>query len=457
MYDLVVHGGTVIDPLDGVYPANIGIGDGKIEEVSDKPLKGKKEINGEGNMISPGFIDIHMHEDKIENDRIDFKVLNRMVRMGVTSVVGGNCGYGDVDIGTYFRHLEMQKSPVNYAGLIGHELIRRRAGCDDVYRKASPAELIRMKELLNKGLEEGALGLAFGLEYVPGTPLSEVLELSELVSHFPERMVATHFRFDAERSLEAIAEMIMIARETGVRSQVSHIGSCAASGHIDAALEMVSAARKGGVDVMADVYPYTAFSTRIGSAVFDGNPFEKWGVDPEAIRIIQGKYAGETCTKEIFEYMRKHEADNFVVASVMKEDEVITAMKHPLVMIASDGVLNKGQGHPRVAGTFPRFLGRYVRDLALMPLKEGIRKITLLPAETAGLKNKGRIQEGYDADITLFDFNKIIDTATFDDPLVEPEGIETVIVKGVPVIANGEFTGEGPGTVIRVQTEKQGG
>lgn len=449
MYDLVLLNGTIIDPEDGEYKANIGIENGKIAEISGSVLQGKSEIDAEGKMVSPGFIDIHMHEDKIENGKIDFQVFRRMVRMGVTTVVGGNCGYGDADIDTYFRRLESEKPPLNYSGLVGHELLRRAVGCEDVYRGSDAAELKQMKGQLREGLEAGALGLAFGLEYVPGTPLSEVLELSSVVAEEPDRMIATHFRFDAERSMEAIAEMIMIARETGVRSQVSHIGSCAAFGYIRPALTMIEGARQGGVDVMADVYPYTAFSTRIGSAVFDDNPFKKWNVGPEAIKIIQGKYAGETCTRGIFEYMRKYEPDNYVIAFVMKEEEVITAMKHPLVMIASDGVLNQGKGHPRVAGTFPRFLGRYSRDMKLMPLQEAIRKITLMPAETARFKTKGRILEGFDADITVFDYSSIMDTATFDEPLSSPEGINTVLVNGIPVVDNGEFTGDRPGRVIR--------
>jgi len=449
MYDLVINKGEIIDPLDGRYKANIGIEDDKIKKISKNELKGKKVIDAKSNMISPGFIDIHMHEDNVKNNKIEFEIFNNMVQMGVTTAIGGNCGLGNSEIGNYLNILTETNSPLNYAGMIGHGSLREKVGCNDKYRKTSEKEILEMKNILKKGLEEGAIGLSFGLEYTPGATIMEMIELCKIVANYSGRLVAAHYRFDANRSLEAIAEMIIIARETGVKFQISHIGSCAAFGQMETALKMIEAANQAGVDIMADVYPYDAFSTYVGSAVFDEGCFEKWGVDYSALKVTEGKYKNQRCDREIFEYIRKNEPDDLVVAFVMEEKEVVKAMQHPLVMIASDGILNDGQGHPRAAGTFPRVLGEYVREKGKLNLKNAIDKITRMPAERTGLTKKGRIKEGYDADLCIFDYNKIIDKATFNNPTQKPEGIREVIVAGTSVVENGELVDKYPGSVLR--------
>ncbi|MGM0437547.1 MAG: N-acyl-D-amino-acid deacylase family protein [Bacillota bacterium] len=448
MFDMVINNGEIIDPKDGVYKANIGVKKNKIKKISKDELKGKKIIDAESEMISPGFIDIHMHEDNFKNGKIKFEIFNNMVQMGVTTAIGGNCGLGDSNIGNYLDVLEEESPPLNYAGMIGHGSLREKVGCNDRYGKASQKEILEMKNLLKMGLEDGAIGLSFGLEYTPGATIMEMIELSKVVANYSNRLVAAHYRFDANRSLEAIAEMIIIARETGVKFQISHIGSCAAFGQMETALEMIKAANEAGVDIMADVYPYDAFSTYVGSAVFDEGCFEKWGVDYSAIKVTEGKYKGQRCNKEIFEYIRENEPDDLVVAFVMEEKEVLKAMQHPLVMIASDGILNEGQGHPRAAGTFPRVLGKYVREEGKLELIKAIDKITRMPAERAGLSNKGRVKEGYDADLCIFDYDKIIDKATFNSPTKKPEGIKEVIVGGTSVVDNGNLVDKYPGSVL---------
>ncbi len=449
MFDLVINNGEIIDPADGKYKANIGVKSGLIKEISKDKLEGKKSIDAQNNMITPGFIDIHMHEDNLKEGKIKFEIFNNMVQMGVTTAIGGNCGLGDADIANYLDLLEKKTPPLNYAGMIGHGSLREKVGCNDRYGNASQKEVMEMKKLLKKGLEAGAIGLSFGLEYTPGATIMEMIELAEVVADYPDRLVAAHYRFDATRSLEAIGEMIIIARETGVKFQISHIGSCTAFGQMETALKMIEAARNGGVDIMADVYPYDAFSTYVGSAVFDEGCFEKWGVDYNAIKVTEGKYKGKRCNKEIFEYIREKEPDDLVVAFVMEEKEVIKAMQHPLVMIASDGILNNGQGHPRAAGTFPRVLGKYVREERKLELINAIDKITRMPAERTGLSNKGRIKEGYDADLCIFDYDTIIDKATFDIPTQKPEGIKEVIVAGTSVVNKGNLVDEYPGSVLR--------
>ena len=449
MFDLVLNNGEIIDPLDGIYQANIGIEDGKIKEITENKLDGKIILDVDSKLISPGFIDIHMHEDKIKEGKIKFEIFNNMVQMGVTTAIGGNCGLGDAEIGNYLKILDKEIPPLNYGGMIGHGSLREKLGCNDRYGEASSEEIKEMKKLLKKGLEDGAFGLSFGLEYTPGATIMEMIELCKVVAEYPDRIAAAHYRFDADRSLEAIAEMIIIARESGVKFQISHIGSCTAFGQMNTALKMIEAARDGGVDIMADVYPYDAFSTYVGSAVFDEGCFEKWGVDYDAIKVTEGKYKGQRCNKKIFEEIRKNEPDDLVVAFVMEEKEVLKAMQHPVVMIASDGILNEGQGHPRAAGTFPRVLGKYVREEDKLDLINAIDKITRMPAKRLNLNNKGRIKKDYDADLTIFDYEQIIDKATFDDPVKAPLGVEYVIVNGKLAVKKGKLTANNSGKVIR--------
>lgn len=204
MYDLVINNGKIIDPIDGEYRANIGVKNNKIKKITESKLNGKKVIDAESNMVSPGFIDIHMHEDDLKNGKIKFEIFNNMVQMGVTTAVGGNCGLGHSDIGNYLDVLEKESPLLNYAGMIGHGSLREKAGCNDRYRKASQKEISEMKNLLKKGLEDGAIGLSFGLEYTPGATITEMIELCKVVSNYSNRLVAAHYRFDANRSLEAV-------------------------------------------------------------------------------------------------------------------------------------------------------------------------------------------------------------------------------------------------------------
>jgi N-acyl-D-amino-acid deacylase len=453
MFDVVINNGSIIDPIEGYYEACIGIKNGKIEKISKKKIQGERIINADGKKVSPGFIDIHMHEDKAVDGKIDYEIFNYMALMGVTTVVGGNCGLGDANIGHYFKIINKQGSPVNYIGLIGHSSLREELGFDDNdrYRSASRNEIEKMCEIIEKGLNEGAYGLSFGLEYNPGTSTEEIMELCKLVTNYQNKIVSAHYRFDAVRSLEAMAEMIIIARETGVKFQISHIGSCTAFGQMKPGLQMLEAAYKAGVDVMADVYPYDAFSTYIGSAVFDEGCFERWDNSYDAIEMAEGKYKGKRCTEEIFNYVRNNEPDSLAIAFVMNEAEVIEAMKHPLVMIASDGLIKNGQGHPRAAGAFPRVLGKYVREGEKLDLITAIKKMTYMPARRLKLESKGRIKEGFDADITIFDADLVIDRATFSNPTSRPEGIINVINSGREVVSGGKLTGDLPGIVIKSQ------
>lgn len=454
MFDLAINNGNVADVKNGLLTrANIGIKDGKIESISQTELTGIRTVDASGMVVSPGFIDIHMHEDQLDeidgNKYIEEDIFKKMVLMGVTTCIGGNCGIRMDDAEGYFSTIDKQGISLNFGAYLGYSNLREKIGAKDNYKPLTKEEIQKVKNLIRAGLEAGALGLSFGLEYTPGSTTNEMIEIAEVLNEYPGKLLSAHFRYDANDGMKAIKELIYISWVTGVPMQISHIGSCTAYGMMDQSLALLEKARSIGIDVMADCYPYNAFSTYVGTAVFDGDCFGRWGKDYNAILVSEGKYAGKYCTKEIFEYIRENEPNTLVVAFVMDEKEVEKALVDPLVMIASDGLTHLGQGHPRAAGTFPRVLSQYVRDKKSMSLLTALSKMTIMPAERLGLSNKGSFTLGSDADIVIFDPNKIRDKADFEQPSLIPEGVAFVIVNGKIVAEEGRLTGEKPGKAIR--------
>jgi len=438
MYDLLIKNGQIIDPIKGVIKANIGINKGKIVDINTNDIKAKKTINAEGNFVAPGFIDIHMHEDEVFTAG-KMETFESLLKMGVTSSLGGNCGTNFEIIDNYFSNIKEKDLPINFASLIGYTSLREKAGVNNRYRPVNKEELKKIKKYLEKAMNNGALGLSCGLEYTPGAATSAIMEMGEVLSKYPGSLLAAHFRFDADRSLESIAEMIIIARETGVKFQISHIGSCTSFGYTEMALDMINFAYKSNVNVMADVYPYDAFSTSIGSAVFDKGCFEKWKVGPEAILVAEGKYKGKRCNQKIFKDLRDNYPDTRVVGFVMDEDDIEKAIKHPLVMISSDAHLKNGEGHPRSAGTFPKIIKEYVKKKNSITLKEAINKMSYMPAKRLGLGEKGRIKEGFDADIIIFNYDSISDNSSYENPTKSPSGIKNVLINGKEAIREGNI------------------
>ncbi len=452
MLDLAILNGEVLDPVDGRKKANVGVKNGKIARVSQEDLEAAQVIDAAGLVISPGFIDIHTHENEpLENGDVSVETLEHMAKMGVTLAVGGNCGinFCGYDVPEFYSMMEAAGVPIHFMNYASHGYFREKLGCDR-YDKLPETQYEDLAAMVRTSLEGGAVGVSVGLEYTPGANLRELLCVADAVAEFPGRLLAIHYRYDAKRALEAIAEMVIAARETGASVQVSHIGSGAAFGQMSVALNMIDAARDEGVDVTTDVYPYDAFSTFIGSPVFDPGCFERWGKSYDAIFVAEGRYKGQYCNEHIFRELREKAPDTRVIAFMMREDEVVKALQHPSVMIASDGHIKNGNGHPRGAGTFPRVLGHYVRDRNELPLMDAIKKMTLLPAERLGLADhKGRIAEGYDADLTVFNEEEVIDQATYEEPTAAPKGIEHVLVAGQAVVSGSEYLGGGAGTVIR--------
>lgn len=452
MYDLIIRNGSVVDfDKMELVTLDIGIKDGKISAM-DRDLRGdsKKTIDAKDKIVSPGFVDIHMHEETIgfTNDADDYDIANKMLLMGVTTAVGGNCGNNRMKINDFFKFVDENGAPVNYLLYTGHNYYRSLLGVD---RYASPTEkqLEEMIELIKEDItENGAIGLSFGLEYSPGISYEEIISICNEISNY-DILLSAHYRSDANKGVESVEELIKISEDTGLPMQVSHIGSCTAMGDMRESLDLIQEAIDKGLSIAADCYPYDAFSARLGSTVYDEGCFERWNKDYDSILLTEEPYKNVRCNKEIFHKAREEYPDMQAVAFVMNEDEIIEALGAPFVYVASDGVLNRSQGHPRAAGTFPRVLGKYVRDENKLNLMDQLSKMTKLPAQRLKLNRKGQIDIGMDADIVIFDYDKIIDKATFDNPTQPPEGINYVIIDGKIAIDNGKLVNKRLGKSIR--------
>jgi N-acyl-D-amino-acid deacylase len=443
MFDLVIRGGHVIDPAGQVDDIlNVGVKDGRIHTLTPSAIEGRETVDASGLTVVPGAIDIHMHEDSLRHDgQLTWNTAWFMARMGVTTAVGGNCGTNNGKLVQYYDKIRTAGSPTNYAAFCGHNWLRNAVGCDDRYRAATAAEIEAMKPLLREALWAGAVGLSYGLEYSPGASLAEAVALAMVVGEFPGKVNSIHQRYDAERCVEGVAEAIEISRQSGVPMQISHVGSMCAFGLMAECLKLIDDARADGLDITADCYPYSAFSTGLGTAVFDDGCLERWGVGYDALMVATGPYAGRRMDETLFRKLRTETPEIAIIAFVMQEAEVFQALNHPVVSIGSDGFMRDRQGHPRGAGSFPRVLGRFVRE-GKMEFMDALRKSTVMNADRFGWKHKGRVQEGCDADLVLVDRNTLIDQATFEEPDLPPVGLHAVIVNGrVQVQENGHRDG----------------
>jgi dihydroorotase len=446
-YDVVLANGRVMDPesnLDALR--NVGIRGGKIAALSEAPLEGRTVVNVRGLVVTAGFIDLHSHGQTPEN--YGFKA-----RDGVTTALEMEVGVNPVS--AWYAERE-GRALINFGATSGHiparmavmsdtgRLLPRDAAVNNV---ATAEQRKRIYELVRQGLDEGALGIGMGIAYVPKTSRSEVLELFELAG---ERRVPiyVHMRNAGPvepGAIDALQEMLADAAATGASVHIVHVTSMGVR-ETAVLLRMIEGARRRGIDVTTEAYPYTAAMTDLSSAVFDAGWQEHLG--GASFHDLQWVATGERLTAESFERYRKQ--GGMVVIHSIPEEIARLAVADRSVMVASDGLIEEGKGHPRGAGTYARVLGHYVREQHAVGLMDALRKMSLMPAQRLGVQSKGRLQVGADADITVFDPERVIDRATFEKPAQYSEGIPHVLVNGVFVVRDGQVQqGLTPGRGLR--------
>ena len=469
-YDIVITNGRVMDPESGLDAVrNVGISGGQIRAISSEALKGQQTIDAKGLVVAPGFIDLHEHGQEPRNYQFQ-------ARDGVTTSLELEAGTADVDSWYAARQ---GKSLINYGVSVGHIPVRTKIltkissdsglggklGPADMaaqdaaaHRQATPEELAQMREAMEQGFRSGALAEGMGINYTPGASHWEIVEAFRVAAKYGAS-VHVHLRYaggkEPETGLSALEEVIAAAAATGAPLHVVHITSMGLK-YTPQLIAMVEGTKKRGLDVTTECYPYTAGSTYLQSAVFDPGWQEKLEI---SFNDLQWADTGERLTAETFEKYRKK--GGIVVIHSIPEEAARTAVANPMIMIASDGMpITGAKVHPRGQGTYSRVLGHYVREEKALDLMTALRKMTLMPAqrlEKRGpmFKNKGRIHEGADADITVFDPNRIIDKATYEEPLQYSEGIQFVLVNGVAVVKDGQLVaGAFPGRAARAPVLK---
>ncbi len=447
---ILICNGRIIDPSQRIDAhLNLLAEDGKIICLTAQCQEADRIVDARGLVVSPGFIDMHAHEDPVRNgkryDQEDKANLACLLRMGVTTCVAGNCGDNFCHPAEFLDLIDREGCYVNVVMLAGYTYFRERLSAAGRYSPASAEERGAICTELKKALDAGCAGISFGLEYVPGMDADELREAADLCST-GKKMIAAHIRGCADQALPAAREIMEAAERAGIPVEISHIGSMAAYGNMAELLKLIDEYRASGVDVCCDCYPYDAFSTAIGSAPYDD--LESMHCRVEDIEMCEGVYRGRRCTQEIFDRERAEHPEYLTVGHAMKEDEIRLALMHPNVTLGSDCILSEGNGHPRAAGAFPRFLNRYVGEGGLS-LFEALYKITAMPAERLKLPHKGTFRRGADADIVIFDPETIRDRSTFMDPVRAPEGIAAVFVAGQPAVADGKILNGRLGYSIR--------
>lgn len=471
---IAITGATLIDGSGGAPIKNslVIIKDNSIARVGIagrvRIPDGAQIIDARGLVLAPGFIDAHSHSDRgLESEPAAIT----QVSQGITTVAVGQDGGSEFPVGEFLKKLDHSPAALNVLTFVGHATIRSRVMGEDTNRTASPAEVEQMKGLVEQAMREGAFGLSSGLEYETGKPATteEVVALARVAGRY-RGIYISHIRDEADKTFEALAEAIQIGREGHLPVQISHIklGSVAVWGRANQAVGMIEKARQRGQDVTADCYPYEAWSSTIRVLIPSGrhddpNDVARGLADVGGaanVTIVGCKAHPDYEFKTLAEIAEREDVSPValymkivrdggasVVCRSMKESDIRTFYQQPWVMVSSDGGI--GSRHPRGAGTYPRVLGRFVRELRWLSLQEAIRKMTSLPAARFGLKDRGMIKPGFKADIVLFDPLIVIDRATFPQPQLISEGIKRVFVNGVEVWRDNAATGHRPGQALR--------
>ena len=444
----LIYGGHVIDPMNRVDgKLNILVEDGGIAWVGTALPEADRTIDAAGRIVTPGFVDIHLHEDPVVDGRIQSCIFDMALKQGVTTVVGGNCGINVHDPGRYLDLVDRDGAAVNVALYAGHEYCRKAAGAEDIYAQATEEQRQEMVRHVQAALDAGCVGVSFGLRYVPGADRDEFYRAAACCQK-DGKLIASHVRDDADAIFDAIDEFCAAGVEYGLPVQISHIGSMGGFGQMEGVLQQIDAYKLNGLDIMLDCYPYFAFSTRLGTPTYDPGWLDRYHCDYGVLEFCEGKYKGQRATAETFAEMRANFPQCITVCHVMKEADIRLAFRHPAVMLASDGLVNNGQGHPRAAGSYARFLAEFART-GTLTLYQAVEKMTAIPANRLGLAKKGRLNVGADADITIFDYETIQDRATFAQPALEPMGIDTVLIGGQIALEKGKIVKADCGKAIR--------
>ncbi len=443
---IAIVGGRVMDPASGLDAVRtVLVRDDRIVAITSEPVIADRTIDASGLVVAPGFVDI------LARLRPSHEPQRYKIKDGVTTVVSMHGG--PVDVAGWYAAFDADGALLNYGTAVGHPDVREAAGVTDLYRPASRAEREEMRRVAARALEAGAVGIGFGINYTPGASYEEIVDLFAVSAAY-DAPAHVHSRYKGsvfpETIVQSVQEVIAAAAITGARAQIVHLAS-SAIGSMEASLEMIAGARRNGVDVMADIHPYLANSTRLESALYDPGWEERFGgVTVDSIMLVD---TGERLNAATFALWRERGAT--IVTFFIPKDEMLMAFTDPNVMITSDGVIVDGKGHPRGAGTFTHVLGQMVRIEGHLTLMEALRKMTIMPAQrlersVPDMKHRGRLAVGSFADIVVFDPNTVIDRATYLNSAQYSEGMAYVLVNGQLVLAKGEFVEGGrPGRAVR--------
>jgi N-acyl-D-amino-acid deacylase len=439
------------------------------------------EVDGGGRTLSPGFVDVHTHDDGalLRYPGMEFKVAQ-----GCTSVVIGNCGFSAApaveneldasgllgveptwsDLAGFADAVDAARPAVNAMALVGHNTIRRLVMGNEK-REPSRAELATMRDMVATAMAQGACGFSTGLVYEPGRycQTDEIIALTEAAAE-AGGLYASHIRNEGDRLLEAVDEAILVGRQAGLPVQLSHHKAAGPRnwGKVVDSLARVDEANAAGADITLDVYPYTAGSGPMAQY------FNLDRLDPELAEVIrfatcpafrhyEGRMAADLAAEQgvtpsdvIREVLTAPEGNRTIcIQFIIDEADIATNLAHPLMMVGSDGIPDLGgRPHPRLFGTFPRVLSHYVRDEGVLTLEEAVRRMTSLSCDRFGLADRGRVMEGNLADLVVFDPDTVVDTATYDDPQQEPIGVDLVVVNGAIAYRDREHTGASSGRFL---------
>jgi N-acyl-D-amino-acid deacylase len=497
--DIIIKNGKILDGTgNSWFYSDIAVKDGKILKIGKLlNFNAIKTIDAKGLIIAPGFIDVHTH---IEGDEKKFPLASNFIYDGVTTVITGNCGLSETDLGKYLSMIDSLRPAINVAALIGHNDVRK-AAMGSANRDPTDAEMQRMENMVEKAMKDGAVGLSTGLIYIPGTysKTNEIVRLAKISAKY-NGVYASHMRDESDSVIQAIEEALIIGREANIPVEISHFKLSGQQnwGRSKETIPMIIKARNEGLDVTIDQYPYTASSTSLSTLLPDwvladgqdsikarlGNPNIRKdvisymlmklkkrklphfsypvvasfktdssynGKSIEEVNLLRGnKHTVKEEAETILQMMEMGGAG--MVFHGMSDKDVKAIMQYPFNMFASDAsirVYKQGSPHPRGYGTNARVLGKYVREEKVISLEEAIRRMTSLPATKFNLQNRGLLKEGYAADIVIFDEATVVDLSTYNAPHQYSKGFQYVLVNGQLTVEHGVQHATRSGKAIR--------